>query len=205
MARKVMISCAVTGSADTPGRNPAVPVTPEQIANVIVTHLHFDHAAGLTRLDEKSVAVPTFRNAPVHVQRRDNRYHAARLADAYLLLDELVGVFQVLDDMRREHEVRHPIAAIKTLRHVANEPMPPGETVGVLPLRLIGDVEPVAGCPWGNDAPQHVQHRSQAAANLHHALLVFALHRRQGQEGLDSVVAGFIRAPQEPLAVPVRG
>jgi uncharacterized protein (DUF849 family) len=32
MARKVMISCAVTGSADTPGRNPAVPVTPEQIA-----------------------------------------------------------------------------------------------------------------------------------------------------------------------------
>jgi uncharacterized protein (DUF849 family) len=30
--RKVMISCAVTGSADTPGRNPAVPVTPEQIA-----------------------------------------------------------------------------------------------------------------------------------------------------------------------------
>jgi uncharacterized protein (DUF849 family) len=33
MARKVIISCAVTGSADTPGRNPAVPVTPEQIAN----------------------------------------------------------------------------------------------------------------------------------------------------------------------------
>src|ERR1700745_3686556 len=33
MQRKVIISCAVTGSADTPGRNPAVPVTPEQIAN----------------------------------------------------------------------------------------------------------------------------------------------------------------------------
>jgi uncharacterized protein (DUF849 family) len=32
MPRKVMISCAVTGSADTPGRNPAVPVTPKQIA-----------------------------------------------------------------------------------------------------------------------------------------------------------------------------
>jgi uncharacterized protein (DUF849 family) len=32
MQRKVMISCAVTGSADTPGRNPGVPVTPEQIA-----------------------------------------------------------------------------------------------------------------------------------------------------------------------------
>ena len=33
MQRKVMISCAVTGSADTPGRNPAVPVTPRQIAD----------------------------------------------------------------------------------------------------------------------------------------------------------------------------
>ena len=32
MQRKVMIACAVTGSADTPSRNPAVPVTPEQIA-----------------------------------------------------------------------------------------------------------------------------------------------------------------------------
>jgi uncharacterized protein (DUF849 family) len=32
MQRQVMISCAVTGSADTPGRNPAVPVTPREIA-----------------------------------------------------------------------------------------------------------------------------------------------------------------------------
>src|SRR5258708_33118289 len=32
MQRKVMISCAVTGSADTPGKNPAVPGTPQQIA-----------------------------------------------------------------------------------------------------------------------------------------------------------------------------
>jgi uncharacterized protein (DUF849 family) len=36
MQRKVIISCAVTGSADTPGRNPAVPVTPEQIANSVI-------------------------------------------------------------------------------------------------------------------------------------------------------------------------
>jgi len=32
MQRKVMISCAVTGSADSVGKNPAVPVTPGQIA-----------------------------------------------------------------------------------------------------------------------------------------------------------------------------
>ncbi len=33
MARPVIIACAVTGSADTVDQNPAVPVTPEQIAN----------------------------------------------------------------------------------------------------------------------------------------------------------------------------
>jgi uncharacterized protein (DUF849 family) len=32
MQRNVIISCAVTGSADTPGKNPAVPVNPPQIA-----------------------------------------------------------------------------------------------------------------------------------------------------------------------------
>ncbi len=32
MQRKVIIACAVTGSADTPSRNPAVPVTPRDIA-----------------------------------------------------------------------------------------------------------------------------------------------------------------------------
>jgi uncharacterized protein (DUF849 family) len=36
MQRKIMISCAVTGSADTPGKNPAVPVTPAQIAQSAV-------------------------------------------------------------------------------------------------------------------------------------------------------------------------
>ena len=49
MQRKVMISCAVTGSADTPRRNPAVRVTPEQIARsaldaakagAVIVHVH---------------------------------------------------------------------------------------------------------------------------------------------------------------------
>src|SRR5947199_9311466 len=44
-----MISCAVTGSADSVGKNPAVPVTPEQIATsaidaakagAAVVHIH---------------------------------------------------------------------------------------------------------------------------------------------------------------------
>jgi glyoxylase-like metal-dependent hydrolase (beta-lactamase superfamily II) len=44
-------------------------VEPQQINHVIVTHLHFDHAAGLTTLDKKGLAVPTFPNASVIVQK----------------------------------------------------------------------------------------------------------------------------------------
>ena len=33
MSRPVIVACAVTGSADSTGVNPAVPVTPEEIAN----------------------------------------------------------------------------------------------------------------------------------------------------------------------------
>jgi uncharacterized protein (DUF849 family) len=49
MSRKTVITCAVTGSFDTPSKNPAVPVTPEQIATsaleaakagAAVVHIH---------------------------------------------------------------------------------------------------------------------------------------------------------------------
>jgi glyoxylase-like metal-dependent hydrolase (beta-lactamase superfamily II) len=46
-------------------------VSPADIAHVIVTHLHFDHAAGLTRMDEEGETVPTFGNAQIVVQRRE--------------------------------------------------------------------------------------------------------------------------------------
>src|SRR3546814_16290791 len=42
MARKVIISCAVTGGSDTVGKHPAIPVTPEQIAKAAV----YDRKAG---------------------------------------------------------------------------------------------------------------------------------------------------------------
>ncbi len=49
MARKVVVTCALTGSFDTPSKNPAVPVTPEEIVNsaldaakagAAVVHIH---------------------------------------------------------------------------------------------------------------------------------------------------------------------
>src|SRR5436190_1741001 len=61
MQRKVMISCALTGAADSAAKNPAVPVTPEQIAasaidaakaGAAIVHIHVrDPKTGLASMD----------------------------------------------------------------------------------------------------------------------------------------------------------
>ncbi len=52
-----------------------VDVEPESIDLVVVSHLHFDHAAGLTRFtdrsDTESPLVPSFPNAEIVVQQRE--------------------------------------------------------------------------------------------------------------------------------------
>jgi glyoxylase-like metal-dependent hydrolase (beta-lactamase superfamily II) len=49
-------------------------VAPEAIDDVVVTHLHFDHAAGLTRLDDAGRPVTAFPRATIHVQDLEWRH-----------------------------------------------------------------------------------------------------------------------------------
>jgi uncharacterized protein (DUF849 family) len=61
MARKVMVTCAVTGGADTTKKHPGVPITPEQIAQAVIdarkagatiAHIHVrDPKTGLASMD----------------------------------------------------------------------------------------------------------------------------------------------------------
>jgi glyoxylase-like metal-dependent hydrolase (beta-lactamase superfamily II) len=44
-------------------------VLPEDVTDVILTHLHFDHAGGATMLNERGDLVPTFPNARYYVQK----------------------------------------------------------------------------------------------------------------------------------------
>jgi len=50
-------------------------VKPEEVDLVVLTHLHFDHAGGVTRLDEEGRCVPTFPNARHVLQARDLDEH----------------------------------------------------------------------------------------------------------------------------------
>jgi glyoxylase-like metal-dependent hydrolase (beta-lactamase superfamily II) len=49
-------------------------VKPEDVTDVILTHLHFDHAGGITTLDAMGKPYPTFRNARHYVQRDHLRW-----------------------------------------------------------------------------------------------------------------------------------
>ena len=48
----------------------ALGVAPEEVTDVILTHLHFDHAGGATRREGERI-VPTFPNARHYVQRQE--------------------------------------------------------------------------------------------------------------------------------------
>lgn len=43
-------------------------ITPDQITDVVLTHLHFDHAGGATKFENNQI-VPTFANAKYYVQK----------------------------------------------------------------------------------------------------------------------------------------
>lgn len=44
---------------------------PEDITHVVLSHLHYDHAAGISRTDEKASTQPVFNNAIHYVQKRE--------------------------------------------------------------------------------------------------------------------------------------
>jgi glyoxylase-like metal-dependent hydrolase (beta-lactamase superfamily II) len=48
-----------------------IDIDPASITHVILTHLHFDHAGGLTRLSASGALELVFPNARVHVQRQE--------------------------------------------------------------------------------------------------------------------------------------
>ncbi|MFC1935684.1 MBL fold metallo-hydrolase [Chloroflexota bacterium] len=57
------------GSSQLPRELRSRGLTPRDITTVILTHLHFDHCGGSTRLDRSGVAIPTFPTATYYVQR----------------------------------------------------------------------------------------------------------------------------------------
>lgn len=62
---------AITSDGALTGRLSELGVRPEEISGVILTHLHFDHAGGLTRYEDDGHLRVTFPGAAHYIQRTD--------------------------------------------------------------------------------------------------------------------------------------
>lgn len=83
----------IFGIENTPAAE--LPFKPEEITDVVLTHLHFDHAGGISRYDDQGTLVPTFTNARIHLQRAN--YENAlqpNLRERASYLAENVGVLR---------------------------------------------------------------------------------------------------------------
>ncbi|MFN3134194.1 MAG: MBL fold metallo-hydrolase, partial [Candidatus Kryptonium sp.] len=83
----------------------------DDITDVILTHLHFDHAGGATMIDSDGVIKPTFKNATYYVQKRNlelalnpnEKDRASYLPENFLPLIEfnqleiIEGEFEIFD------------------------------------------------------------------------------------------------------------
>lgn len=129
----------------------------EDIPHVIVSHLHFDHAGGLThRVDEDDIGY-TFPNATVHVQRReweDALANRSTMTRTYLLeenLDPIRGQVQLYDTplpFSLGYQVKRDEFPHGTLRERETEILPgifvfkiPGHTWGQQAIRFTDEFD----------------------------------------------------------------
>lgn len=127
----------------------------EDISHVVLTHLHYDHAAGCTWSDAGSATRPTFPNAQYHVQRPEWEYALERYdrekkaSGAGYHLDELLrlaadGRFRFVE--KEEAEIVRGVQVQRTGGHTPGHQVvrvgAPGEEGA---LWYLGDLLPTHG------------------------------------------------------------
>jgi glyoxylase-like metal-dependent hydrolase (beta-lactamase superfamily II) len=85
----------------------ALGVTRDDVTDLVLTHLHFDHVGGATRFDSEGKVVLTFPNANYYVQERNlSHAHAPTAKDRASFVEQTIqpveqsGRFKILDGER---------------------------------------------------------------------------------------------------------
>jgi glyoxylase-like metal-dependent hydrolase (beta-lactamase superfamily II) len=125
-----------------------VSIPPEKIDSVILTHLHFDHCGGNTKLDARGNLVPSFPNAEYIVQRKEwedafnpNERTKGSYREDDLLALQKAGQLHLIDG---DSEVAPGIHAVVTGGHTRGHQIVSIENAG---KRCIfwGDLIPTTG------------------------------------------------------------
>ncbi len=132
----------------------AVGARPADVAMVINTHLHFDHAGGNTYRDDAGAIRPSFPNARYVVQRGEYEYAThtnERTAASYFPANFVpvrdAGMLELIDG---DHEIASGIRALASPGHVPFHQSVLIESDGAAAL-FLGDVVPTAAhlpLPW---------------------------------------------------------
>lgn len=173
-------------------------VDPREIAHIVLTHLHFDHAAGLTAFDGVGTTnlVPVFPNARIHVQRTEWE-------------DALANKSTMTRTYLRSH--LEPIAQAVELHEGAMAPL---DRIELLPTRghtwghqsilvrpLAGEASPCVLFA-GDSCP--TLHHAHPAASLGYDMLAYdaMLSKREilGRAAREGWMLAFDHDPQHALA-----
>jgi glyoxylase-like metal-dependent hydrolase (beta-lactamase superfamily II) len=146
-------------------------VDPRDIAHVVLTHLHFDHAAGLTRADGAGAMplVPVFPNARIHVQRQewlDALANKSTMTRTYLRshLDPIAGAVELHDGATTPLD---RIALIPTPGHTWGH-----QSVLVLPPADVSGARASPAVLFAGDACPTIHH-AHPAASLGYDMLAY--------------------------------
>lgn len=152
--RRLLVDCGAGDKWDAKrrdiydlGRGPrldhglaAAGVRREEITDVVITHLHFDHCGGLTRADPAGALECSFPNAKVHVQRR-NWFWAQRPSEkdkgSYLQSD-----FELIHGRGHLHLLEGETELWPDVEVLVSE----GHTVGMQLVRVHGDDRHLTFC-----------------------------------------------------------
>ncbi|MBN2731249.1 MAG: MBL fold metallo-hydrolase [Balneolaceae bacterium] len=102
-------------------------VTPEDITHVVLSHLHYDHAAGASFTNENASTRPTFPNASYFIQQAEWDFAISQVqqeapTSQFYNLDDLYRLyaddcFEMID--KNEYEILPGLTVIKTGGHTA--------------------------------------------------------------------------------------
>lgn len=105
-------------------------IAPEDVTDVILTHLHFDHCGGTTRIDPQGRLLPSYPRARVHVSRAQLRECAAPNpleADSFSA--------EHIDAVRRAG-LLHPVDADTTIHPHIRLSLHDGHTAGQISVTI---------------------------------------------------------------------